>query len=123
MWVAVETQQKLNAGVREEVVAAEGRRGVATATAALVRVCLPPPPPPELLYPPPPLQQAGLNSVKQILDRLERDYVAMAMALDSTRHEMPVVGIAPIHEGQSGRKVVASFPVSHEHMLCTDCGA
>ena len=45
-------------------------------------------------------QLQGLGPVVSNIAHLERSYVAMARALDATRHDMDLRGILPVDEGE-----------------------
>lgn len=64
------------------------------------------------------VQLQGLGPVVSGLDELERNHVAMARALDATRHDMSLCGIQPVDEGDS---IVAAACVVHGQ-LCLPSG-
>ena len=45
------------------------------------------------------LQLQGLSPVSSKLAELVQQHAALAMAVDATRHEMPVQGVLPVDEG------------------------
>ncbi|XP_064391647.1 HAUS augmin-like complex subunit 8 isoform X1 [Halichondria panicea] len=63
------------------------------------------------------IQLQGLGPVVSNIAHLERSYVAMARALDATRHDMDLRGILPVDEGQLTEKLAECEDVLGDVMM------